>query len=427
VAWPAEGLRPAGEASVLADQRSARANDVGGHTEDGFRDLTKYGRECMDAVDVWDANPLLTIDSESYTHPMLKSCAWALVAASCMCFGCDGAKTQSGPLAPGNSATGEDFCRSLVDQQVSLLSRCFGGTEAYWRDELYLGGECDQVGAGLAAKTLAYDPSKGADCLKRMSQASCFSNDVIDSCSSALAGRLPVGSPCDPNNGITSICAPGTFCFSAYQTCGGTCQPKVQPGGSCANTTTTGYYSCALGSTCGNQNQLCIPDVAEGQACRGPSAGQCRTGFYCDGNGSTTGTCHKQQTSGSCDPFLVQCALGYSCAGPDGAQTCSKWKMSGDSCTPGWSECFWGLSCGSDGKCASIEASENQPCGQNAQDERVDCSAGLYCAQSAGSSMGSCQRQKPAGAACAGSSVAYECAGKVAYCYSTTKLCVACN
>jgi hypothetical protein len=32
---------------VLGDQRSARANDVAEHTEDGLRNLTKHGRESI--------------------------------------------------------------------------------------------------------------------------------------------------------------------------------------------------------------------------------------------------------------------------------------------------------------------------------------------------------------------------------------------
>jgi hypothetical protein len=351
---------------------------------------------------------------------MFKPRWWPLVAALYMWSGCGGGKSQSGSLAPGDIKTGEDFCRSLNEQMVSFYSRCYGGTEAYWREIIGFG--CDQLGTVLAAGGIVYDPKEGADCLKRISQMSCSPSESLESCDEALRGRLPAGNPCDPHSVLASACAPGTFCFSPNNTCGGTCQPHVQPGESCADTATTGYVSCAFGSTCGNHSQLCSPNLAEGQPCRGTIDGECQSGLYCDG--ATSGTCRKQQTSGSCDPFLHQCEQGYNCAGPDGAKKCTKWKMPGDSCTPGWSECYFMLSCGSDGRCSNTEVAENQPCGWNSQDESVDCSKGLYCAESPGSSMGSCQKKRPAGAACA---AAAECEGNGAYCDPTTKRCIVCN
>jgi len=184
----------------------------------------------------------------------------------------------------------------------------------------------------------------------------------------------------------------------------------------------------AILPSCQINTDLCVPDVADCQPCLGPSAGDCSQGLYCDGDNTTAGTCRKGRTSGACTTIGSECALGYGCMGTTGAETCTKLKMPGDACTPGRHECYFLLGyCGSENKCITTRALENQPCNIyfDSQNELVQCDSGLTCIGSSASTMGACQKKKPAGAPCTPYSVV--CAGTGAYCDPKTSLCVSCD
>jgi hypothetical protein len=336
--------------------------------------------------------------------------------------GCGGAGTGS----VDSTATGTDFCRSMVDETVTAVARRYVGSDD-WRDHYTSSVLCDQVDGLIAAGTLTYDRASGEDCLTHLRQLDCIDIRLPESCTDAIAGRLPAGSQCFFLEHFFSDCAPGNYCEGSGNACGGTCKPYVQPGGSCAYTLAGEFPGCASGLSCPHGSNLCTPYVGEGESCLDASAGNCGDGLYCNGV-----ACQKRKTSGTCR-YGGECAAGYVCAGPTNTRTCTKVKLPGDSCTQGQSECY-GLSfCGDDGKCTRTGVAEDQPCGTNLQGEYIQCGTHLYCGWATPPLVdpsvgivggGTCQRTKPAGSPC---SYWTECAGKSAYCDSATSLCVTCD
>ncbi|HEX7596791.1 MAG TPA: hypothetical protein VF518_01180, partial [Polyangia bacterium] len=193
----------------------------------------------------------------------------------------------------------------------------------------------------------------------------------------------------------------------------------------CSYTTTAGSTICASHLSCQSGTHVCVADTGEGQPCQGPTAGDCKSGLYCEGGtASTAGICRKGKTAGACASSEGQCANGYSCIGTSGAQTCTKWKYPGDTCTPGLRECVVFSWCGSDGKCTDAPVPEGQPCSPS-PGEYAQCASGLTCLYGTGSTTpATCQKLKAAGSTCSYDS---ECAGSGSYCDSKTKVCVACN
>jgi len=357
---------------------------------------------------------------------MMKFRLFALFLGLSLGPGCGGSGTGS----VDSTATGADFCRSMVDAFVASAARCPADLSPYWRDYFTGSVLCDQVDGMLAAGTLTYDRASGEDCLTHLRQLDCVDIGLPESCTDAIAGRLPAGSQCSYFEiAPFADCAPGNYCTYTGNACGGICQPYVQPGGSCAYTDASGFPRCTSGSSCRLESESCVPYVSEGQPCQGQNSGDCGDGLYCDWGTTGSGICHKRRTSGTCVDG-PECAAGYVCAGPADAKTCTKAKLPGDSCTQGQAECY-GLSfCGDNGKCTRTGVAENQPCGTNLQGEYIQCGTDLYCAGTAtmGDNIvaGVCQKRKPAGSPCSGINPG-ECAGNFAYCDSTTSLCVTCN
>jgi hypothetical protein len=340
---------------------------------------------------------------------------------------CDGSKS-AGPRfsAPGSSATAGDFCNSIIQNATNLQARCSGGGEAFWKDLYGQVLNCSQLAKDVAAGVLSYDAQKGAQCLEEMSQIECNQSGTSAACSAAITGHIPTGGSCSNNMGWTIFtdCAPGNYCYLDIAKCGGTCKPYAKEAESCAYTAASGSVSCANGTSCQMQSQVCVADVAEGQPCEGPTAGECADGLYCDGKSTLVpGVCRKSKTGGACVD-ASECANNHSCIGTEGSKTCRKMKLPGDSCTPGLRECFFFLGwCGSDGKCTQAGAEENQPCGL-IDYEVVRCVSGLTCTTASTGSTATCQKGKPAGSPCTSGS---ECEGTVSYCDPATKMCVACN
>jgi hypothetical protein len=246
----------------------------------------------------------------------------------------------------------------------------------------------------------------------------CIDIHLPESCTDGIAGRLPAGSQCSFFELLFSDCAPGNYCESSGNACGGTCKPYVQPGGSCAYTLAGEFPGCASGLSCPHGSNLCTPYVGEGESCLDASTGECGDGLYCNG-----AACQKRNTSGACT-FGGECAAGSVCT-RSYPRTCTTVKLPGDSCTQGQAECY-GLSyCGDDGKCTRTGAAENQFCGTNFQGEYIQCGTDLYCATDTNGAQ-TCQKTKPAGSNCS-NYYSSDCAGNSAYCDSATSLCVACN
>jgi hypothetical protein len=348
-----------------------------------------------------------------------------LVAAASMLFACG----HDSKPAPKGTATPTDFCHALVATVSELQTRCFGGGESFWTDLYSRLVPCDDLAKQIADGSIVYDQAKGARCLDQVKALACDSTIDADAnaCADALVGQVPGGNACARSSLVVfDTCAPGHTCTAVANSCAGVCRPVAQPGSSCAYSSSTGSVTCADGSSCQLNTDLCVEDVAEGQACQGPSAGDCGYGLVCEvGTGETAGTCRKRRTSGAC-ASLSDCAASYVCSGPEGARTCRKAKLPGDSCTPGMGECYYFLTwCGSDGTCTDTGAQENEPCGAQGQDYRdnIPCASGLTCASN-DAGVGTCRKRKPAGSPCTFGS---ECAGTDAYCDSATKLCVSCE
>jgi len=324
----------------------------------------------------------------------------------------------------GNSSTATDFCRSIAPAVAGMAVRCYGGTLSTWEGIYANVVDCSHVAASIASDRTAYDAAKGAACLAEIANVDCSNTNEISPCTTALVGRVPTGEACPTTLSLFSECAPGAFCKTAVNVCGGTCQAYAPAGASCVSSTTS-TVRCDPDTSCQSTMRICVADSGEGQPCEGPNAGGCVSGLFCDGaTSAVAGTCRKRKTSGTC-LLGGDCATGYACVGTGTNKACTKMKLTGEACTPGNRECFTLFHCASNGRCED-QAASGQPCGSDENKEYVACASGLYCANATTTTMGSCSSPKSAGSPCSGSNYS-ECAGIGSYCDSQTKRCVACN
>jgi hypothetical protein len=344
-----------------------------------------------------------TIAMSNPRHVML------LLVVGGLPLACDGKKSTP----PGSAATVGDFCSSLSRAAVQLQVNCLGGTEAFWTQTYSTLFDCAEWTSRFSSGDFVYDPGKGAQCLDDISRYGCDDSGEVSACIRAISGTVPSGGSCKAAlDGFFSACTVGNHCELDASICGGTCKPYRQPGDSCTS-------SCADGSSCQNNADICVLDVGEGQPCQGKTAGDCTNDLYCEGGSlSTEGVCRKKKTSGAC-ASAEECANRYRCVGSDGAKTCRKAKWVGDPCTPGLGECYPMFSwCGSDGKCSDAKAQEGQPCGALNADY-IACASGLLCSQN------TCQKGLPAGSPCTSSSACT--GGTISFCDPKTKLCTSCE
>lgn len=326
-------------------------------------------------------------------------------------------------VTPGSSANAKDFCASFEQAAVELLTRCYGGGEAFWSDIYGQLFNCPEVTRLVSAGTLIYNASQGKQCLDAVKAVSCDNTGPLAPCNAALTGTVPAGGACA---GRTQLmfpeCAPGSECSWQSNACGGTCRAYARLGQACGNGFGTDYLDCEDGTTCGWETEVCLAEVAEGQPCAGPDGVSCAAGLYCEGGDyPTTGTCRKQKTSGAC-AHGGECASTYACVPSGGPGTCRKEKLPGQPCEPG--ECVSLFSrCGTDGKCTDARSAETQPCGTSG-DEYIQCAKGLYCDYSdTTADLGTCRPEIPAGSPCTSGGA---CADD-GYCDATTRLCVSCS
>jgi hypothetical protein len=310
-----------------------------------------------------------------------------------------------------------------------MATRCLGGTEALWKALYERIFDCSKFAQEVGAGSLSYDAQKGAECLEQISKLDCSQSvSEVAACDAAVVGKNPSGGSCATALGSSpfSDCAPGNRCRLDSATCGGTCTPDAVAGESCLPTAASGVVICAKGLGCQLNRWVCVADVTEGQPCKGPTAGRCADGLYCEGGTtSATGVCRARKTAGACVDDS-DCISGYLCIGSEGSKTCHQAKMPSESCTPGLGECYplfgW---CDSDGKCTDVLASENQPCGL-VNGELIMCASGLVCESRFSGAASTCLKRgdKANGATCTSS---VECAGSEAYCDTRTKKCVSCS
>jgi hypothetical protein len=358
---------------------------------------------------------------------MIQRCLFvAIVLSSVLLLGCDGSKSR---VSSDSNAAAMDFCKALGHGLAESAMRCMGGPLPFW-DGIYAEFlNCGLMSRRIASGEMSYDSKLGATCLKQVSEFGCGYLSELPTCTSALVGHVPAGGSCsDPWQSFFNSCSPGAFCEVSYHACSGTCVAYARSGEACILTSPTGEVSqtvnldCASGTSCQTYTKMCVPDIAEGQPCQGPTDGDCADGLYCPSNFNRDGICQKGRTSGSCDDSY-ECAFNYRCIGEAGAQSCQRMKLPGEPCTPGLQECFIGYSwCGSDGKCTYARVQEGQPC-DKPTGEYNRCETGLYCAYDV-TGAGICQKQRPAGSPCNNDG---QCAGSNAYCDATTQLCVVCE
>ena len=336
---------------------------------------------------------------------------------------CDGSGSGKTPVLPGSTGNAAEFCNSFTQAAVSLLTRCYGGGEAFWADIYGQVTNCPEVARLVSAGTLVYSANQGKQCLDTVKTLSCDNTGPIAACNAAVTGTIPSGGACAAQALLVfNDCAPGNDCESNSNACGGTCRPYARVGEACGYAVGDDYIDCEDGSNCGWDTEVCIADATEGQPCGGTDGVSCASGLHCEGGDySTPGVCRKQKTSGACVSG-DECASTYACVPSGGPGTCRKEKLPGEACVPG--ECISLFSrCGTDGKCTDARSAENQPCGSTGG-EYIQCASGLYCDHSdTTTDMGTCQREIPAGSSCISGGV---CTGS-GYCDVTTGLCVSCG
>lgn len=257
--------------------------------------------------------------SESKTPPPPASVPIGELPAAYATAICDAADACLGPLLPIFLAAGdcETPYRALVANTVLPMFE-----------------------AAIARGTLVYDPARVSACLDAVASGGCdtLAGGMLPAaCEDALQGTVALGGACD----IDAECVDDAACVQGAA-CPGTCTARGGPGRSCARND-----ECQRGFIC--DSTTCTAAPTEGQACKGPSAPDCRIGLICvGGNDTRQGTCRTQEavfTAGegaACDlqagPW---CQEGLSCvvdsiAMPGGAMLlCARPVASGAACKGG--------------------------------------------------------------------------------------------
>ena len=276
--------------------------------------------------------------------------------------------------------------------------------------------------AAIARGTLGYDPALMPACLDAIAAGGCdtLAGGLLPAaCDAAVAGTVAVGGACD----LDVECLDDAACVQDA-VCPGTCTARGGPGRSCTRT-----EECQRGFVC--DSTTCTAPPTDGQACKGPSAPDCRVGLICVGGSATRqGTCHTQANiftaavGATCDlqagPW---CQAGLSCVVDSiptpGSPTllCARPVASGAACKggipdqcPGEEYCTARLAMGMiDGTCAPLPVG-GEPCATRLAGPI--CAAGYTCVSSL------CRPLQANGGACGD---AAECYGGVC----TSGVCVA--
>jgi hypothetical protein len=223
-------------------------------------------------------------------------------------IGCSESKTPpvtSVPLEDLPSAYASAVC-TAADTCLGALMPIFvagGDCETRYR-ELLANAAVPLFETAIARGSLGYDPTRVPACMDAIATGGCdaLAGGLLPAaCEDALTGTVALGGACD----LDAECLDDAACVQ-NTTCPGTCTARGGPGHGC-----TRNDECQRGFVC--DSTVCTAPPAEGQACQGPSAPDCRIGLLClGGNATRQGTCHTQAE-------LFTAAVGAACglqAGP---------------------------------------------------------------------------------------------------------------
>jgi hypothetical protein len=341
------------------------------------------------------------------------------------------------PPSDANPSTAEGFCRGYLDLFAAYFSRCDGVPLDYARRLFASDVPCNRFAADIAAHRIAFDGTHGASCLQAIGTvlAACGGSTSMQdaaACAGVLTPLVPVGGTCTSFYivGIGEQCQDGAYCKEgASYACTGVCTARNPLGGACD---LISDVRCVPGVTCDSTAKVCVAIPAApgaGDTCGAPNQPSCARTFYCDRTGvdagAGIGVCHARKTSGACASD-TECAAPIRCAGTT-TKMCAAPKLEGEACTPGAHECDVVSHCGADGKCTSVGAAIDQPCG-TINGESTPCATGDYCDVSLLSNMtGTCHAQKHDGDDCTGGLLLSECSGDNGHCDATTHKCLSCT
>jgi hypothetical protein len=303
----------------------------------------------------------------------------------------------------GGSIPIEELGPELREAFCARLVRCgLVDTEASCAELVDLNDE--EVQAGVAAGTVAYDGEAARECLDAFASASCDASAEsarVDppACAEAVRGTVADGGGCEANVECISGDCMTTSCQMAC--CPGTCATTVADaavGSSCA------AAPCVEGAYC-DATMTCRTLIGVDQACNGNF--ECGYGLYCEQT-SGPGVCRDAPNRGDSCPVGLCADLGDRC--DEGTMTCVALSAAGGPCTDLFS-CQAQLVCGSATTTCIEPPAVGQPCPDGACESAGWCDANMMCLA-----------DKPDGQMCTGSG---ECASDFCNIFATPSVCAA--
>ncbi len=246
----------------------------------------------------------------------------AIVLVSALLAACGGSSSEftAGGAIPIDQLPGE-LAQSLCGAEKScspfFYGIAFGSADCKAQLSEQLSEESfGQIEVAVTGKTVNYDGVKARNCINEIASGSCsvLDNNLPAICREALSGTVATGGDCD----IDAECSGLSRCEITAGVCPGTCAPLASAGVACL-----ADGDCQLGLTCSEATHHCAAPAAEGEACKGGSAGECAAGLLCIGNDDSqmrAGTCRTEANAltaklgGDCDLSMGPwCEQGLSC------------------------------------------------------------------------------------------------------------------
>ena len=282
-----------------------------------------------------------------------------LVAGVLFAPACGGGSKSSNqaPAATGGSSSDDDagpieqqltaFCTSLVDANVSRLSRCQGLVTQVAQN--LVTDPCVALKLAVAAGRIEFDPASIATCIADLRSLACEVNAAPSSCNEVLSGQVSDAASCSllVKATLFSECKVGSVCVSGLtSSCSGTCAKLAQLNEACG-----AGVGCTSGATCSAATSTCVTKGALNAQCGLDSSPECQPGLAC--SNVLGGTCISLAGVGATCSSSSQCTPPAFCdRGASLTGTCQPPLKPGDSCTIDNYDCSAGLSyCGADSKC----------------------------------------------------------------------------
>jgi hypothetical protein len=244
----------------------------------------------------------------------------AVLLASATAAACSGSSTSASnaiPLEEVPSELAKSYCAAEQACDPFFYSIAFANTDCVARfTATFQQASFTDIQNAVSAGTVKYDGAKARSCADAISAGACttLDNNAPNVCQEALAGTVDTGGDCT----IDQECKGLARCDTSSGTCPGKCAALASAGVACGSDD-----DCVKGTVCSPATSHCAAPAADGEPCKGTTAGNCGAGLICVGNDDAKKTPGKCMTASA----VLVAKDGESCdltAGP--------WCVAGSSC-----------------------------------------------------------------------------------------------